>query len=84
MPTPAAWLDPEYQARLRRYSDPPRTEPDCYCQNCIDGVVFETGEDHYLALKAEPWKHPYETFDASMECRYCGMVGSYGHAEPLA
>lgn len=24
MPTPAAWLDPEYLARLRRYSDPPR------------------------------------------------------------
>ena len=28
MPTPETWQDPEYLARLRRYSEPPRTDDD--------------------------------------------------------
>lgn len=78
MATPDAWLDPEYRARLHRYANPV-VEPACFCANCQRGVRFETGEDHYLALVAEPWSHPYETFDASMECRYCGTIGATGH-----
>lgn len=67
-----------------RFLDPVE-QPDaqeCECLNCEKGEEFETGEDHFLALIAQPWNHPYETFDATMECRYCGGIGSYIHTEP--
>lgn len=81
MTTPASW--PEEAKRLRRILEwiEPNTDK-CPCDNCRNGIVFETGEDHYLALIVEPWNHPYETFDASFECRFCGIVGATGHTRP--
>ena len=65
MATPAAWQDPEYLARLRRYSEPLRladrafANPCLYCGLDEYEVPYEDTEEHRATSE-----HQWAVYDA--------------------